>query len=148
MMERTGRGSAGMGSSAGMRLLRVMTIVLFGLLLGWAGVAVTGPVVAMPHHVAGMPAATHATAADCDAQAEHEGRADHDRQGGHRDRHDHSTPSHNGCCVTACGLSALVAAHPAAIPAVWTYARAPAPGDDRLRDRTVSPLRRPPRPAA
>lgn len=124
-----------------------MAIVLFGVLLGWAGVASTGAVAAMPHH-AGMPAAPHASVADCDSQGNHDVQADHEGRGGHHDRHDHATPSHNGCCVTACGLSALAAAHPAATPAVWTCARAPAPGDDRLRDRTVSPLRRPPRPAA
>lgn len=124
-----------------MRLTRLLTAVLFGVLLvGWGAFAMPGAAVAaVPHQAMAMGA--EATV-DCDPQAEHrehDDRQDHDT--------DHSKLTHDGCCAMACGMSALAPTQLQMIPIEWTSACLLF-GDDALRDRTVSPLRRPPRPAA
>lgn len=127
-----------MVSTAGMRLTRLLTAVLFGVLLvGWGAFAMpNAAVAAMPHQAMAMGA--EATV-DCDQQAEHRDHQDHGT--------DHSKLTHDGCCAIACGMSALAPTQLQMIPIEWTTAGLLF-GDDTLRDRTVSPLRRPPRPAA
>lgn len=121
-----------------MHFTRLLAVVLFGILLGWGGFATPGAAVAaMPQH-----AVTTGASADCDEQA-----GDHE-YGDHQDHgKDHSKLTHSGCCVMACGMAALEPTQLHVNPIEWTPARLQI-GDDTLRDRSVSPLRRPPRPAA
>ncbi len=130
-----------MGSTAGMHLTRLLTVVLFGLLLvGWGGFAMPVAATAAISHQVVTTGADAAT--DCDTQAEHR------EHGGHQDYdQDHSKLTHNGCCVMACAMSALAPAQLQIAPIEWAAACLQF-GDDTLRDRTVSPLRRPPRPVA
>ncbi|MDQ2102151.1 hypothetical protein [Azospirillum isscasi] len=96
-------------------------------------------VAAMPHHAAAVDGDADA---GCSPQAEHHEQGDRQDDG-----KDHFKLTHKGCCVMACGMSALAPAQQPIPPIEWASAVLPF-GDDALRDRTVSPLRRPPRPAA
>jgi hypothetical protein len=131
-----------------MRLTRLLAVVLFGFLLGWGGFAMPeAAIAAMPHHAVTTGAGA---AADCDEQAGHHGHGDHHEHCDHQDQDhskDHSKLSHNGCCVMACGMAALEPTELHVNSIEWTPARLQV-GNDTLRDRSVSPLRRPPRPAA
>ncbi|GEO42776.1 hypothetical protein SAE02_69240 [Skermanella aerolata] len=130
--------------TAGMRLIRFLAAVLVGLLLGWGGLAMpNAAMAAMSHHEMslGDDAAT-----DCDEQPGHQGHGDHQHQGDHED--DSKLP-HQGCCVMVCGgVSALESADLQVMPLAQNPTRVQLGTDDRLRDRSVSPLRRPPKAAA
>jgi hypothetical protein len=130
--------------TVGMRFTRFLAAVLFGLLLGWGGIAMPGAAAAaMPHHLMSMG---EEAAADCDEQPGHQGHGDHQHQGDHKDP---STPSHQGCCVMACGgVLALEPTYLQVKPIERTPDRVQIVTDDMLRKRSVPPLRRPPRPAA
>jgi len=86
------------------------------------------------------------TAANCDEQTGHQSHADHQHQSDHEDG---SKLSHEGCCAMACsGVMALEPAYLQVKPLEQNPTRVQIVTDDRLRDRSVSPLRRPPRPVA
>ena len=134
----------GINSTAGMRLIRFLAAVFVGLLLGWGGLAMPdAAMAAIPHHV--MPMGEEA-AADCDEQPGHQGHGDHQ----HPDDHgDDSKIAHQGCCVMACGgVSALEPTYLQVRPLEQNPTRVQIVTEDMLRDRSVSPLRRPPRSAA
>jgi hypothetical protein len=142
-MRSFGHGPVGMDSTASMRLIRFMSAVLFGLLLGWGGFAMPeAAMTAMPHHAM---AAAEGALPDCDEQPGHHEHGDHQDQSDHED---HSKLSHQGCCAMACSMSALEPTDLQVNPIEWTPARVQIAADDMLRDRSVSPLRRPPRAAA
>ncbi|MGQ9365493.1 hypothetical protein [Azospirillum sp. ST 5-10] len=111
------------------------------------GAAVGTALAATPHHA---PAAGSDAVGDCapehHAYGDRQGRGGHETRGGESE--DHASHTHQGCCAAACGLSALAPAHVQVTPVVWTAAPVQAVGDDRLRDRSVAPLRRPPRTTA
>ena len=129
-----------MGSAVGMGFTRVLAAVLFSLFLGWGGAAMSGAAASVPPDHAATSAGD-----GCDERPGHHGQHDHRTESDHGE---HSKLSHQGCCTMACGMSALEPADPGVKPVEWTPARGHPPGDDTLRDRSVSPLRRPPRPAA
>ena len=96
----------------------------------------------MPHH--DMPMGEE-PAADCDEQPGPQSHDDHQHKG---DQEDPSKLSHGGCCVMACGGTALQPTYFQVKPVEQNPTRLQVVTDDRLRDRSVSPLRRPPRPVA
>ncbi|UEM21881.1 hypothetical protein JL100_003695 [Skermanella mucosa] len=130
---------------------RILAAVLFSLLLGWGGAAVSGAVAAsMTHHAANSGENAEV---GCGEQPGHHGHEDHRHQDGYQDvdGHGHGDNSklfHQGCCAMACGMSALEPVELQVKPIEWTPVRTLTIADDTLRDRPVSPLRRPPRPAA
>ena len=142
-MPSSGRKSAGMGSAVGMGFTRILAAVLFSLLLGWGGAVMSGAAASV---LSDHAAASGESAWDgCDERPGHHGRHDHRTKSDHGE---HSKHSHQGCCAMACGMSALEPTDPGVKPVEWTPARGQPPADDMLRDRSVSPLRRPPRSAA
>lgn len=96
----------------------------------------------MPHHLTTID---EAALADCDDQPGLQGDSDHQDQDSNKDD---AKLSHRGCCVMACAMSALEPFSLQEKPVVWSIARTQIVTDDMLRDRAVSPLRRPPRAAA
>ncbi|UEM04514.1 hypothetical protein JL101_003465 [Skermanella rosea] len=146
-----------MESAVGMRFTRVFAAVLFSLLLGWGGAVMSGAAASVAPH----PAVSSGESAGdgCDERPGHHGYSvpGHHGYSGNHKHHDHRTEgdhgehsklSHQGCCAMACGMSALEPADPGVNPVEWTSVRVQPLADDVLRDRSVSPLRRPPRPAA
>jgi hypothetical protein len=149
-MRWSGQSLVGIISTAGMRLIRFLAAVLFGLFLGWGGLAMPDAAMAdMGHH--GMPMG-EASAADCDEQPGHQGYGDRQHQSDHQHQGDHedgSNLSHDGCCVMVCGgVSALEPTYLQVRPLEQNPTRVQIVTEDMLRDRSVSPLRRPPRPVA
>ena len=123
---------------------RFLTVVLFGFLLGWGGFALPlASATTMSHHAM---TTDEGAAADCDEWTGHQGHADHQHQGDHENG---SKLSHGGCCAMACsGVVALEPAYLQVKPLEQNPTRVQIVTDDRLLDRSVSPLRRPPKPAA
>lgn len=125
-----------------MRFTRFLATVLFGFLLGWGSPALPdAPTTALAYHA--MPVNDYAVD-DCDEQPGHKGHGDHQDQGDE----DHSKLSHQDCCVVACSMSALEPTDLQVKPIEWNPLRVQIVMNDLLRDRSVSPLRRPPRLAA
>jgi hypothetical protein len=142
MMGWIGQNPFDINSMAGMRLIRFLAAVLVGLFLGWGGLTMPdAAMAAMPHHH-GVAMGEEA-AADCDEQPGHQDHGDHQHPGDHEDP---STLFHQGCCVMACGgVAALEPTDLQVKPLEQNPTRVQIVTDDRLRDRSVSPLRRPPR---
>lgn len=124
-----------------MRLMRFIASVLFGLLLGWGGLASPDARVAVAHEAHGVAhQAEQERSSHCAAEA---------------DRHEHgdhgdcpSEAPDQGCCVKACGPVALEPVHLQVNAIRWAATRLRIVTDDMLTDRSVSPLRRPPRTVA
>lgn len=145
----------GQGGMTPTRLLKAVLLAL--VLVGWGGVvspAAAAPALA-PIAVE-RDAATDESLPGCADLPGHHGHAGHDHAGhDHAGRGGHSPgdgdgtgPGHHGCCVSACGASgpALADGHGAALPR--PRRGGVAAGDETMRERAVSPLRRPPKPGA
>jgi hypothetical protein len=138
--------------------MRLLTAALLALvLLGWGGLPATAAFAAAERG--------HASAErlpDCAEAHAHHGHAGHVHAGhvhadhGAADRGDRPAPDdggtgpahHHGCCAAACGPAGLAPAdgHGAGLPR--PRGGVLATGDEALRERPVSPLRRPPKPEA
>lgn len=127
-------------------LTRLIAIVLASLLLMWGAIAT--PAAAKQ----ALPKAEWTSTADdwtsgCDDAALNMAHGDHHNQSGQPggDDADDKAHSQRGCCLTACGATAIEPVAPLMVPMGVTSLRTSTVLNDLLRDRSVSPRLRPPR---
>lgn len=121
-----------------MRVTRFIMSVLLGLLLGWGGSATPDALTAFAHEQAAV-----ADEGPQESPSHCAGEADQQEHGDHDDCPSKATD--RGCCVAACGPVALGPVELQVMVVNWAPVRLHIVTDSMVSDRSVSPLRRPPR---
>lgn len=125
-----------------MFIVRTIAALLIGFLIGWGGLGGHGAHMAM----AGQPAVPHMMAGHADGHA-HTAHG-HGGHGGMQDGQG-AKPATPACCLFACSLVTVLPSPDLRFSdADWEVLRLAVAGDTLMAGRSVSPLRRPPRPAA
>lgn len=128
-------------------LTRIIAIVLASLLLMWGAVAPPAAAAKLVLPKAAWTSTADDGAAGCGDAAPNMAHGDHQNQSGHPEGDDADDTAHSqrGCCLMACGVTAIGPVAPLMAPMGVTFLRTSTVLNDLLRDRSVSPRLRPPR---